>query len=100
MDRSHRAVIALTGADRRGWLHSISTCARGGGRRRFCTENLSLDGRGQVEDHWLQTELGDVTYLDTRPGRGEPLLTYLKMVWSDVAPVAADVAVLSLLGPG
>ena len=52
-----------------------------------CTENLSLDGQGRVEDHWIQTELGGVTYLDTEPWRGEPLLAYLrKMVfWSDVA---------------
>ena len=46
----------------------------------------SLDGHGRVEDHWIQTELGGLTYLDTEPWRGEPLLDYLrKMVfWSDV----------------
>ena len=50
------------------------------------TENLSLDGQGRVEDHWIQTELAGVTYLDTEPWRGEPLLPYLrKMVfWADV----------------
>ncbi len=101
VDRSHRAVIALTGADRRGWLHSISTQHVAGAPEGSCTENLSLDGQGRVEDHWLQTELGEVTYLDTEPGRGEPLLAYLKKMvfWSDVAPAAADLAVLSLLGP-
>ena len=102
VDRSHRAVIALTGPDRQKWLHAISTqdvaaLADGG-----CTENLSLDGQGRVEDHWQQTELAGVTYLDTEPWRGEPLLAYLsKMVfWSDVQPAAADLAVLSLIGPG
>ena len=62
---------------------------------------MSLDGQGRVEDHWIQTELGGVTYLDTEPWRGEPLLTYLrKMVfWADVTVEAADLAVLSLLGP-
>lgn len=101
VDRSHRAVITLTGADRRTWLHNISTqhvseLPEGAG-----TENLSLDGQGRVEDHWVQTELGGTTYLDTEPWRGEPLLAYLrKMVfWSDVAPAAADLAVLSLIGP-
>jgi folate-binding protein YgfZ len=65
------------------------------------TQNLSLDGQGRVEDHWIQTELDGVTYLDTEPWRGEPLLSYLrKMVfWSDVAVEPADLAVLSLLGP-
>lgn len=101
VDRSNRAVITLTGPDRRTWLHSISTQHVAEASEGSCTENLSLDGQGRVEDHWLQTELGDVTYLDTEPWRGEPLLTYLtKMVfWSDVAPAAADLAVLSLLGP-
>ena len=65
------------------------------------TQNLSLDGQGRVEDHWLQTELDGLTVLDTEPWRGEPLLAYLrKMVfWADVSVAPADLAVLSLLGP-
>ena len=64
-------------------------------------QNLSLDGQGRVEDHWLQTELDGLTVLDTEPWRGEPLLAYLrKMVfWADVSVAPADLAVLSLLGP-
>ena len=105
VDRSHRPVIAVTGADRRAWLHSISTQHLTGLSDGACTENLSLDGQGRVEDHWQQTELGSdsdgVSYLDTEPWRGEPLLAYLrKMVfWSDAHPVEADLAVLSLIGP-
>jgi folate-binding protein YgfZ len=102
VDRSHRAVLTLTGADRQSWLHSISTQHVSELPDGASTENLSLDGQGRVEDHWIQTELGGVTYLDTEAWRGEPLLAYLrKMVfWSDVTPAAADMAVLSLLGPG
>jgi tRNA-modifying protein YgfZ len=101
IDRSHRATIALTGAERKTWLHNISTQHVSELPDGTVTENLSLDGQGRVEDHWIQTELGDVTYLDTEPWRGEPLLTYLqKMVfWSKVAVEPADLAVLSLLGP-
>lgn len=101
VDRSNRAVLALTGADRRSWLHSISSQHVIELPDGTSTENLSLDGQGRVEDHWVQTELDGVTYLDTEGSRGEPLLAYLrKMVfWSDVAPAAADLAVLSLLGP-
>jgi folate-binding protein YgfZ len=101
VDRSHRTVITLTGADRRSWLHSISTQHVAELPDGACTENLSLDGQGRVEDHWQQTELGGVTYLDTEPWRGEPLLGYLKKMvfWSDVQPAAADIAVLSLMGP-
>lgn len=101
MDRSHRGVLTLTGKDRQTWLHSICTQHVSALPEGASTQNLSLDGHGRVEDHWLQTELGGITYLDTEPWRGTPLLEYLrKMVfWSDVTPEAADMAVLSLLGP-
>lgn len=101
VDRSHRAVLTLTGKDRQTWLHSISSQYVSELADGASTENLSLDGQGRVEDHWIQTELGGVTHLDTEPWRGEPLLGYLrKMVfWSEVTAAAADLAVLSLLGP-
>src|SRR3954447_12845984 len=101
VDRSHRAVLTLTGKDRKSWLHNISSQHVSDLPDGAVTQNLSLDGQGRVEDHWIQTELGDVTYLDTESWRGEPLLTYLrKMVfWADVAIAPADLAVLSLLGP-
>ena len=101
VDRSHRAVLQLTGGERKSWLHNISTQHVSELADGTVTQNLSLDGQGRVEDHWIQTELGDVTYLDTESWRGEPLLTYLrKMVfWAEVAIEPADLAVLSLLGP-
>ncbi|HZQ34130.1 MAG TPA: folate-binding protein YgfZ [Mycobacterium sp.] len=101
VDRSHRGVITLTGPDRRSWLHTISSQHVADLADGATVENLNLDGQGRVEDHWVQTEFGDVTYLDTEPWRLEPLLTYLqRMVFrADVQPQAVDYAVLSLLGP-
>ncbi len=101
IDRSHRAVLTLNGKDRQTWLHSISTQHVSELPEGASTENLSLDGQGRVEDHWIQTELGGTSYLDTEPWRGDPLLEYLrKMVfWSEVTAGGADLAVLSLLGP-
>jgi len=101
IDRSHRAVITLRGGERRSWLHSISTQHVSELPDGAVTQNLSLDGQGRVEDHWIQTELAETTYLDTEPWRGEPLLGYLrKMIfWADVVVDPADLAVLSLLGP-
>jgi tRNA-modifying protein YgfZ len=101
IDRSHRAVLTLTGDDRQTWLHTISSQHVSELPDGASTQNLSLDGQGRVEDHWIQTELGGITYLDTEPWRGEPLLEYLrKMVfWSKVTPEPAERAVLSLLGP-
>jgi folate-binding protein YgfZ len=102
VDRSHRAALSLTGADRQTWLHSISTQHVADVPEGASTQNLSLDGQGRVEDHWIQTELAGATHVDTEPSRGEPLLNYLKKMvfWSEVTAGAADVAVLSLLGPG
>ena len=101
VDRSHRAVITLTGGDRKSWLHSISSQHVSELPDGAVTQNLSLDGQGRVEDHWVQTELDGVTYLDTEAWRGEPLLAYLKKMvfWADVAVEPADLAVLSLVGP-
>lgn len=101
VDRSHRGVLTLTGNDRQTWLHSISSQHVSNLPDGASTQNLSLDGQGRVEDHWIQTELGGATYLDTEPWRAKPLLQYLrKMVfWSEVTPGDTDLAVLSLLGP-
>ncbi len=101
VDRSHRAALTLTGKDRQSWLHSISTQHVSALPDGAVTENLSLDLQGRVEDHWIQTELGGTTYLDTESWRAEPLLSYLrKMVfWADVQIEPAELAVLSLLGP-
>ncbi|MGB8389153.1 YgfZ/GcvT domain-containing protein [Mycobacterium sp.] len=101
VDRSHRAVLTLTGSDRQSWLHSISTQHVSELPEGATTQNLSLDAQGRVEDHWIQTELGGTTYLDTEPWRGRPLLDYLRKLvfWSDITPGSADMAVLTLLGP-
>lgn len=101
VDRSHRATIALTGDERRKWLHTISTQHVVDLLDGAVVENLSLDVQGRVEDHWLQTQLDGVTVIDTEPWRGEPLLAYLrKMIfWADVVAEPADLAVLSLVGP-
>lgn len=102
VDRSHRAVLALRGAERKTWLHTLCTQDVADLPDGASTENLTLDAKGHIQNHWIQTELGEHTYLDTEPWRGEPLAEHLrKMVfWADVAVEAADLAVLSLLGPG
>lgn len=101
VDRSHRATLTLTGAERKTWLHTVCTQHVAALPDGASTENLTLDGKGHIHNHWLQTELHDTTYLDTEPWLGEPLTKHLrKMVfWADVKIEAADLAVLSLLGP-
>ena len=101
VNRSHRAVLTLTGSDRLSWLHTISTQHVSGLPDGAVTENLNLDGQGRIEDHWLQTQLDGVTVLDTEASRAEPLLAYLtRMVFrADVRVEVSDLKVLSLLGP-
>lgn len=101
VDRSHRAVLAVRGPERKTWLHTLCTQHVAELPEGASTENLILNGKGQIDHHWVQTELHDTTYLDTEPWLGEPLAAHLtKMVfWADVAIEPVDLAVLSLLGP-
>ncbi|OBF97358.1 YgfZ/GcvT domain-containing protein [Mycolicibacter sinensis] len=101
VDRSHRAVLAVGGPERRTWLHTLCTQHVAELHDGASTENLTLDGKGHLTNHWVQTELRDTIYLDTEPWRGDPLAEHLrKMVfWADVTVQPADLAVLSLLGP-
>ncbi|MBW4715728.1 CAF17-like 4Fe-4S cluster assembly/insertion protein YgfZ [Saccharothrix obliqua] len=102
-DRSHRAVLAVTGEDRLTWLHSLTSQhfeALGEDRG---SEMLVLDVQGRVEHHAVVANIGGVVYLDTEASTAGPLLSYLtKMVfWSKVEPrdVTDEYAVLTAVGP-
>lgn len=100
VDRSHRDVLSISGAERLTWLegfvsqHVADLPAHSGG------ETLVLDAQGRVEHHALLATSDDTVYLDTEAGRGQALLGFLqKMVfWADAAPVRADLAVVTLAG--
>jgi folate-binding protein YgfZ len=103
VDRSHRDVLAVPGADRLGWLHDVTSQhlrdrADGEG-----TEALVLSPHGHVEHHALVAELGGTTWLDTEPGTGPALLAYLEsmrfMLRVEPRDATADWAVLTVLGP-
>ncbi|HEX4724988.1 MAG TPA: folate-binding protein [Pseudonocardiaceae bacterium] len=103
VDRSHRGVLAVPGADRLTWLHAllsqhVSELPDGAG-----TEALVLDAQGHVEHHVVVGHHEDTVWLDGEAGRTAALLDYLtKMVfWSKVEPRDAtdEFAVLTVLGP-
>jgi len=101
-DRSHRRIFALTGPERLSWLHTISSQDVAELPDGTSAENLSLDGNGRVEDHFVLTDLDGVTWVDTEAGRADELLSFLqKMVfWAQVEPVdRPDMALLTLVGP-
>jgi len=103
VDRSHRGVLAVPGADRLTWLHSLTTqylTALGTGEG---TELLVLSPHGHVEQHALVADDGVTTWLDTEPGAAPGLLDFLTkmrfMMRVEPADVTADFALLSLVGP-
>jgi tRNA-modifying protein YgfZ len=103
VDRSHRGVLAVPGAERASWLHSISTQHLADLRDGQGTELLILSPHGHVEHHAGVAETGDTVWLDTEPASTAGLLTFLtRMVFmTRVEPrdATAERAVLSLVGP-
>lgn len=103
VDRSHRNVLAIPGADRLTWLHSLLTQHLSGLAPQTGTEALLLSAHGHVEAHAMVFDDGATTWLDTEPGVGSGLLAFLqKMVFLmrvNPAEVSPGWAVLSVLGP-
>jgi tRNA-modifying protein YgfZ len=103
VDRSDRDVLAVPGADRLTWLHSLTSqhldrLADGTG-----AEALVLSPHGHVEHHLVLADLAGTTWADVEPGTGAALQTFLDrmrfMLRVEPALVTADWALLSLAGP-
>ena len=103
VDRSNRGVVAVPGAERASWLHSITTqyltdLGAGAG-----TELLVLSPNGHIEHHALVADDGTTTWLDTEPRAAADLLVFLETMrfFARVEPrdATAELAVLSLVGP-
>lgn len=102
VDRGDRAVLELDGDERLTWLHTISSQFVADLADRRSAENLSLDLRGHIEEHFVLTDVDGVTWVDTEGSHGAGLLDFLtKMVfWAKVTPAGrADMTVLTLIGP-
>jgi folate-binding protein YgfZ len=103
VDRSTRGVIAVPGADRLSWLHSITSQHLSGLRDGTGTEGLVLSPHGHVEHHFAVAETGGTTWLDTEPGGVTGLLAYLDsmrfLLRVEPRDATAELAVLTVLGP-
>src|ERR1700760_1426667 len=103
VDRSNRDVLAVPGAERASWLHTLTTQHLSDLRAGQGSELLVLSPHGHVEQHAYVTEDGTTAWLDTEPGAGEGLFKYLEMMrfFTRVEPRDAtdQIAVLSLVGP-
>jgi len=102
VDRSHRGVLAVPGADRLTWLHSITTQQLAALGKDEGTETLVLSPHGHVEHHAMVTEDGRTTWLDVEPGTAPALLDFLGrmrfLMRVEPADVTSEWAVLSLVG--
>lgn len=102
VDRSHRFVIAIDGAERLSWLHTISSQHIAALPDRTSAENLSLDLNGRVEHHFVLTDIDGTLWIDTEAANGPALLSFLKKMvfWAKAEPRDGnDLALISLLGP-
>ncbi len=103
VDRGHRDVISVPGADRLSWLHLLLTQHVSELPEDTGTEALILDLKGRVLHHMVVAHVDGTVHLDTEPGDGAELLAYLDSMrfWSAVEPRSAteELAVLSVVGP-
>ena len=78
VDQSHLAVIAITGADRLTWLHSLTTAHLSDGLvDAESATALILDPHGHVEHELHLVDDGTTTWCVTEPGRAAALVDYL-----------------------
>ena len=100
VDRSHREVLRVAGADRQDWLNKLTSQLLLPLADGAATEALILSPQGHVEHHVGVTELDDAVYLDTEPGRGAALLAYLERMvfWSKVELSVSPLRHLALIG--
>jgi tRNA-modifying protein YgfZ len=103
VDRSHRGVLRITGADRVSWLHSLTTQQLEQLAPGTATEALVLSPQGHVEHHLTLIDDGTAVWAHVEPDEAGSLLTFLEsmrfMLRVEPQDVSAEYAVLTLLGP-
>lgn len=102
VDRSHRGVVTVTGADRLSWLHSLTSQHLQSLPPGEVREALILSPHGHVEHHLVLYDDGGTTWIHVEPGTATALVTYLDsmkfMMRVEVTDVSADYAVVSVVG--
>jgi folate-binding protein YgfZ len=104
VDRSHRGVGRVTGADRLSWLHSLTSQHLTALPTGVWTEALVLSPHGHVEHHLDLVDDGSATWFHVEPGSAPALVGYLDsmrfMLRVEVEDVSSTYAVLSVVGEG
>ncbi|UYM06904.1 CAF17-like 4Fe-4S cluster assembly/insertion protein YgfZ [Solicola gregarius] len=77
VDLSHRDVLTIAGADRLGWLHSLTTQHFENLEPGHTVQALLLSPQGRVEHAFTGVDDGETFWAHTEPGRGAALIEWL-----------------------
>lgn len=101
VDRSHRAVVAVSGPDAPTFLNNLLSQKLDDAADGFAAAALDLDAQGRILHHADVAVAGGVYYFDLPSYQRETFVDFLrKMVfWSEVTIEEPDLAVLTILGP-
>src|SRR5579863_3485144 len=103
VDRSHREIVRIAGADRLSWLHSLTTQDLQDLAPGKTAQALVLSPQGHIEHHLTLADDGTAVWAHVEPGTAGPLLDFLGsmrfLLRVDPADVTADFALLTLMGP-
>jgi folate-binding protein YgfZ len=98
VDLSHRPVIRVTGPDRLGWLHSITSQHLSALPPQQAAEALVLSPHGHIEHALYLIDDGTATWLHVEPGTAASLVGFLDsmrfMLRVDVSDLTPDLAVV------
>jgi tRNA-modifying protein YgfZ len=104
VDRSHRGVVRIGGADRLTWLHSLTTQHLESLPAGTTAQALILRPTGHVEHQMTLIDDATQVWAHTEPGTAPALVGFLEsmrfMMRVEPADVTAGHAVLTVAGPG
>jgi tRNA-modifying protein YgfZ len=103
VDRSNRGVVKVTGPDRLGWLHSLTSQHVERLTPGSTREALILSPQGQLEHHLTLTDDGTATWIHVEPHTAKALVDYLNsmrfMLRVEVEDRSGVLVVQTLAGP-
>lgn len=103
VDRSNRGVIKVTGQDRLGWLHSLTSQHVERLEPGSTREALVLSPQGHLEHHLTLTDDGTATWIHVEPRTAAALIGYLNsmrfMMRVEVEDMSGVLTVQTVAGP-
>lgn len=101
VDRSHRAVVAVSGPDAATFLNNLLSQKLIDVAPGFAASALDLDAQGRILHHVDVSYDGETFYLDMLSGQRESLVKFFTAMvfWSDVTITETDLAIMTVLAP-